>query len=125
MISTDQTHRNLIFNISNEKGDESDRSIDLDEKYENITNDLGRPNESQKDKFKAFIWMLWDGLGFFGFDDTKLARLNGAKTSFMDKFKNRNWLMSSLIGASIISYVILSSVSKLGTIKMQKIELTE
>ena len=69
--------------------------------------------------------MLWDGLMFFGFDDTKLARLNGAKTSYLDKFKNKKWLIKNIIGLTIVLYVILGSLSKLGQIKQQKVELTE
>ena len=33
--------------------------------------------------------MLWDGLGFFGFDDSKLARLKGEKVTFMTRFKSK------------------------------------
>ena len=61
--------------------------------------------------------MLWDGLTFFGFDDTKLARMNGAKTSYLDKFKNKKWLIKNVIGVCIVFYVILNSVSKLGAVK--------
>ena len=69
--------------------------------------------------------MLWDGLTFFGFDDTKLARLNGHPTSYLDKFKNKKWLSTTILGVTIVLFVILSSTSKLGTIKLQKIELTD
>ena len=69
--------------------------------------------------------MLWDGLDFFGFDDTKLARLNGHPTSYFDKFKNKKWLAKTFIGVTIVLYVILSSASKLGTMKLQKIELVD
>ena len=58
--------------------------------------------------------MLWDGLGFFGFDDTKLARLNGAKTSYLDKFRNKKWLVRNVVGAIIVLYVLVSTISKLG-----------
>ena len=61
--------------------------------------------------------MLWDGLNFFGFDDTKLARMNGAKTSYLDKFKNKKWLVKNSIGLAIVFYVIISSVSHLGDVK--------
>ena len=61
--------------------------------------------------------MLWDGLVFFGFDDTKLARLNGAKTSYLDKFKNKKWIGKNVTGLFIVMYVIFSSASKVGTIK--------
>ena len=69
--------------------------------------------------------MLWDGLGFFGFDETKLARLNGSKTSYLDKFRSKHWLMHHVVIASICFYVIFNTVTKLGTVKLQKIELTE
>ena len=62
--------------------------------------------------------MYWDGLIFFGFDDTKLARLNHAKTSVLDKFKNKKWMGKNLIGLGVVMYVLLSSFSKLGTIKL-------
>ena len=30
----------------------------------------------------------WDGLGFFGFDDRKIARLEGKPVRYLDKFKS-------------------------------------
>lgn len=69
--------------------------------------------------------MVWDGLIFFGFDDTKLARLNNVKTSYFDKFKNKKWLMFTSLSLLIIVFVLTSEVSKLGTIKTQKIELID
>jgi len=30
--------------------------------------------------------LLWDGLGFFGFDETKLDRLKGKPVTFFTKF---------------------------------------
>ena len=69
--------------------------------------------------------MLWDGLVFFGFDDTKLERLNGKKPELIDKFKSTKWLLKTTILAILIVAVIMSSLSKLGTVKLQKIELTE
>ena len=73
---------------------------------------------------KDYIWMWWDGLIFFGYDDTKLARLNGKKTSFTDKFRNKKWMMISTVSICVIIYVLASQISKLGTIKSQKMELT-
>ena len=51
--------------------------------------------------------MMWDGLDFFGFDDTKLARLNGVKTSYIDKFKNKKWLASTIVGIIIVFMVLI------------------
>ena len=68
--------------------------------------------------------MWWDGLIFFGYDDTKLPRLNGKKTSFTDKFRNKKWMMVTLISLFVITFVLATSIRKLGTIKYQKMELT-
>ena len=70
--------------------------------------------------------MLWDGLEFFGFDDTKIPRLMaGSKTSYLDKFKNKKWLASTILGVVIVSFVLNTSLEKLGTVKSQKIELND
>ena len=58
--------------------------------------------------------MCWDGLSFFTFDDTKLARLNGNKPHFYDKFKNKKWLITNLGGAAIAAYIIISYASIMG-----------
>ena len=61
--------------------------------------------------------MLWDGLEFFGFDDTKLERLNGAETSYFDKFKNKKWLGVTMVTMIIAVYVFANETSKLGHVK--------
>ena len=38
---------------------------------------------------REYLLILWDGLSFFGADETKLARLKGVKVTFIDKFKNK------------------------------------
>ena len=63
------------------------------------------------------MWMLWDGLDFFGFDDTKLARLNGVKTSYLDKFKNKKWMFMTFIVIVIATVVGMKETSKLGSVK--------
>ena len=35
-----------------------------------------------------YCFLLWDGLGFFGTDTYKLARLRGHKAGWFDKFKS-------------------------------------
>ena len=57
---------------------------------------------------KDYIWMWWDGLIFFGYDDTKLPRLDGAKTKFTDKFRNKKWLMITTTSVLVILYVLVS-----------------
>lgn len=35
------------------------------------------PQKPAPSNVKDYLLLLWDGLGFFGFDDTKLGRLTG------------------------------------------------
>ena len=86
-------------------------------KYLMLASDKGTPKSTLCDQIKAYLWMLWDGLEFFGFDDTKLARLNGHPTSYMDKFKNKKWIGTTVLGLTIVLYVLISSIEKLGSIK--------
>ena len=89
-----------------------------------LAHDSGHKKLSFWRRMKDYIWMWWDGLIFFGYDDTKLPRLNGAKTSFTDKFRNKKWLMITFTSVMVILYVLTSQISKLGTVKSQKMELT-
>jgi hypothetical protein len=57
---------------------------------------------------------MWDGMGFFGFDDTKLARLKGKKVTFMTKFSSPKSLFFSLLSLSIVLFVIISEAATLG-----------
>ena len=54
--------------------------------------------QKKKQTFWAFIQeyvlLLWDGLGFFGFDETKLDRLKGSKVDFLTKFKSKKWILT-------------------------------
>ena len=105
-----------------------DVSIDISNTndIDSLSNDPGEETRTRDQNIKEYVWMLWDGLFFFGFDDTKLARLNkGAKTSYLDKFKNKKWMGKNIIAMIVVLYVIASSASKVGTIKFQKIELTD
>ena len=80
----------------------------------NLQADKGERKQTFKDHIKEYFWMLWDGLDFFGFDDTKLARLNGKKTSYLDKFKNKKWVGMTLISLIIIVLVFARETRKLG-----------
>ena len=53
--------------------------------------------------------MIWDGLPFFGFDDTKLARLNkNGKYEFTDKFTSLKWVFGTVASMAIVIAVIAS-----------------
>ena len=62
--------------------------------------------------------MIWDGLGFFGFDDTKLARLNkNGQYAFTDKCTSFKWLAKTILAMVIIIAVITSQTKNLGEVK--------
>ena len=66
--------------------------------------------------------MIWDGFYFFGFNDTNLRnRLNGAKLKYMDKFKNKKFIFSTLTLLIIVGYVLASEISHLNSPKLQSI----
>jgi len=67
--------------------------------------------------------MVWDGLGFFGTDHTKLGRLKGVKVNFCTPFKNYRLLVLSILGFVIVMIVIIMEANKIGTRKSQTISL--
>lgn len=67
--------------------------------------------------------MIWDGLSFFGFDDTKLARLKGKPIQFRDKVFSTKWSTKILTLISIVVFVLAVNLSKLDTVKSQGVQL--
>ena len=45
---------------------------------------IGDPNK--KSELSEIALIMWDGLGFFGFDDRKIPRLEGKPVRYRDKF---------------------------------------
>ena len=64
-----------------------------------------------------YLFFLWDGLGFFGFDDNKLERLYGKKPRWFDPFFNKRWMLSQLTMLAIIAYILYESFITVGDIK--------
>ena len=94
----------------------------IDDVYEECKNDGWLKSISQ------YIFMFWDGLGFFGTDITKLERLKKVKDKtdpkgykgpkWYDKFKSCQWFTTSLILISISIHVIRLEIDKLGTVEI-------
>jgi hypothetical protein len=80
-------------------------------------------DSTKSELFYDYLLMVWDGLGFFGLDDTKLARLRGEKVTFKTKFFSRRWVMASCISVLAVFYILLTEISKLDTLKSQTISL--
>ena len=55
----------------------------------------------------SYLFLLWDGLGFFGYDNHKLKRLKGIKPKWYDKFKNIYWIMFNISFLLIITVVLV------------------
>ena len=72
-----------------------------------------------------YLFFLWDGMGFFGFDDNKLDRLEGKKPRWYDPFFNKRWMFSNLILLAIIGYIIYENFLKLGDTKSQTLSKEE
>lgn len=67
--------------------------------------------------------MLWDGLGFFGFDDTKLSRVKGNPVKFTDKCTSKTWIITTLITFVVGIYIVIGQIENLNQVKSQTISL--
>ena len=74
---------------------------------------------------REYILLLWDGFTFFGFDDTKLGRINGAPVTFLDKFKSKRWITFTFSGMAVILTVLILEIKNLGQQKSQTVQLIE
>jgi hypothetical protein len=70
---------------------------------------------------KNYLWLLWDGVGFFGATDLKLDRLKGIKPRWYDPFKNKRWMTLNLIVFLMVTIILKQSFETLGNIKSQEI----
>ena len=73
-----------------------------------------KPKESHKKNMMDYMLMIWDGLGFFGFDNAKLGRLKGEPVTFASKYKEPTKLTMSVFMIAFVIYIILSQVAKIG-----------
>jgi hypothetical protein len=71
--------------------------------------------------FSTYIFLLWDGLGFFGFDDNKLDRLKGISVKWYDRFTNKRWIMFNVTSIIIFIAVLSRQLGGVGGIKQQQI----
>lgn len=72
---------------------------------------------------REYMLMIWDGLGFFGFDNAKLGRLKGEPVTFTSKYKEPTKLSISIMMIIFVVYIILSQVAKIGKQKDQQVQL--
>jgi len=58
--------------------------------------------------------MMWDGLGFFGFSDTKLPRLRGKKVTLLTPYLSWKRTPIMFITFVVMVYIIISEAHNLG-----------
>ena len=68
-----------------------------------------------------FIW--WDGLSFFGFDDGKLDRIRRKPASVWDKCNSVQRLVMIILGLAVLVFVLFTQIKKWGTQKSQVVAL--
>ena len=66
----------------------------------------------KKSDFSEIALIMWDGLGFFGFDDRKIPRLEGKPVRFRDKFTSIKETPIMTIGL-IVAIIIIAGEAKL------------
>ena len=68
-------------------------------------------------QIKQYIWLLWDGVGFFGTSDLKLDRLKGKKPRWYDPCKSKRWMAFNFIAFVAVTIILKDSIETLGTVK--------
>ena len=58
---------------------------------------------------KEFIYLLWDGIHFFSYNDNKLNRLRkGQEDKWYDRFRNKRWVLFKIVIISVAVAIFLS-----------------
>ena len=70
-------------------------------------------------------FFMWDGVGFFKMDDTKLNRLKGIPATPFDRCKSVRWIIFALVFVMCIAIIMYNEAIKLGTKKSQSITLVD
>ena len=64
-------------------------------------------DDKKKSYLSDYALIMWDGLGFFGFDDRKIARLEGKPVRYRDKFTSMQETPLMIIGL-IVAVIIIA-----------------
>ena len=59
---------------------------------------------------QTYLFLIWDGLGFFGYDNHKLDRLKGIKPKWYDKFMNPYWIFLNFSFLLVLIIVMVGSL---------------
>ena len=67
--------------------------------------------ETKCEMVMNYTFLLWDGIGFFGFDDNKLNRLKGQSVKWSDRFKNKRWIIFNLMAFILITFILITHLN--------------
>ena len=70
--------------------------------------------KTRYESFCEYLLLMWDGLGFFGFDDTKIERLRGKKVTFWTPFTSKKQTLVLLVSIIVSAILISTEVEHLG-----------
>lgn len=86
-------------------------------------NEGGKEEYTPKQLFRQILLFIWDGLAFFGFDDTKLARLKGKPVDFCSKLTSIRWIILNLFISVVLIIVIVFEGGTYGDQKSKEVSL--
>ena len=72
---------------------------------------------------KTYMFIWWDGLSFFGFDDGKLDRIRRKPASVWDKCNSVQRLVMIILGLTVLVFVLFTQIKKWGSMKSQVVAL--
>ena len=64
-----------------------------------------KKNQKKPTQGQQLMWMMWDGMDFFGFDHKKIPRLKGKDPRWWDKLTE--WESAPIMYASIVFFAII------------------
>lgn len=95
---------------------------------DDVIKEMGKEN-SCKDIFMKYSFLIWDGLGFWGTDVTKLDRLKKGTyfrpPGWFDHFKSFEYFVTSVIFLWVSISIIVYEANRVGTIDKQNNKVTK
>lgn len=99
--------------LADPKNEDSDEiKLAQEEAEEDRLEGLGGGNTGVCGHIRYYLLQLWDGLGFFGFDDTKLDRLIGKPLDFLTKLSSVRWFILTFGTFALVFYAMFQEVLK-------------
>jgi len=83
-----------------------------------VIDDVIRENKNLtcKEFIKKYVFMMWDGIGFFGMDTVKLKRLRGKKPGWCDSYRSPKRALEAIIIIIVVATIFRNEILKVNTI---------